>query len=69
MKIPLLLTATINPNGMKGAKFAPEERLQMYVEALNFYIDKLSEYSIENGTQYIVFAENSGFDGGGLSIC
>lgn len=66
MKIPLLLTATINPNGMKGAKFAPEERLQMYVEALNFYIDKLSEYSIENGTQYIVFAENSGFDGGGL---
>lgn len=62
MKIPLLLTATINPNGMKGAKFAPEERLQMYVEAVSFYIGKLSEYAIENGTQYIVFAENSGFD-------
>jgi hypothetical protein len=40
----------------------------MYVEALNFYIDKLSEYSIENGIQYIVFAENSGFDGGLINM-
>ena len=69
MNIPLLLTATINPNGMQGAKFAPEERLQMYIEALNFYANKLSEYSKKNGTQYIVFAENSGYTGGVLSIC
>lgn len=66
MNIPLLLTATINPNGMQGAKFAPEERLQMYIEALNFYIDKLSEYSKTSDTQYIVFAENSGYSGGGI---
>ena len=39
MKIPLLLTATINPNGMKGAKFAPEERLQMYVEAVRYFLN------------------------------
>lgn len=66
MNIPLLLTATINPNGMQGAKFAPEERLQMYVDALNFYIDKLSEYAKNNGRQYIVFAENSGYNREGL---
>lgn len=62
MNIPLLLTATINPNGMQGAKFAPEERLNMYIDALNFYIDILSRYAKKFGRQYIVFAENSGYE-------
>ena len=49
--IPILLTATVNPQGMKGANFDPEERLNMYVEALEFYVKK--------GLK-VVFAENSG---------
>ena len=49
--IPILLTATVNPQGMKGANFDPTERLDMYVEALNFYAKK--------GLK-VVFAENSG---------
>lgn len=51
MNIPILLTATVNPQGMKGANFNPEERLNMYVEALEFYAKK--------GLK-VVFAENSG---------
>jgi len=51
MNIPILLTATVNPHGMKGANFDPEERLNMYVEALEFYVKK--------GLK-VVFAENSG---------
>lgn len=50
--IPILLTATVNPQGMKGANFDPEERLKMYVEALEFYAKK--------GLK-VVFAENSGW--------
>lgn len=49
--IPILLTATVNPQGMKGANFDPQERFDMYVEALNFYAKK--------GLK-VVFAENSG---------
>lgn len=50
--IPLLLTATVNPQGMKGANFDPKEREAMYIEALKFYAEKgLS----------VVFAENSDF--------
>ena len=49
--IPLLLTATVNPNGMQGACFSVTERAKMYVEAVSFYVEK--------GCQ-VVFAENSG---------
>lgn len=50
--IPLLLTATVNPQGMKGANFDPKEREAMYLDALKFYAEKgLS----------VVFAENSDF--------
>ncbi|MBR0037930.1 MAG: hypothetical protein IJP70_09875 [Bacteroidales bacterium] len=54
--IPILLTATVNPNGMQGASFSVEERAQMYVEALRFYMG-LSSFG---KTFTLVFAENSG---------
>lgn len=53
--IPILLTATVNPRGMQGAAFAPEERAQQYVEALRFYLQALPDQA-----QQFVFAENSG---------
>ena len=40
IQIPLLLTATVNPQGMKGANFDPKERVEMYVSALEFYAKK-----------------------------
>lgn len=52
IQIPLLLTATVNPQGMKGANFDPKERVEMYVSALEFYAKK--------GLK-VVFAENSGY--------
>lgn len=50
--IPILLTATVNPQGMKGANFDVSERVEMYKDALKFYAEK--------GLK-VVFAENSGF--------
>lgn len=47
---------------MPGARFAPKERLQMYIEALNHYVEKLAEYAQKEGPQSIVFAENSDYD-------
>lgn len=52
--IPILLTATVNPHGMKGASFSVEERARMYAEAVAFYLQKLP------AAHSIVFAENSG---------
>lgn len=52
--IPLLLTATVNPQGMQGAQFAPDDRAAMYVEAIRFYDTILPEGSP------IIVAENSG---------
>lgn len=52
--IPLLLTATVDPQGMKGAAFCPEERLAQYVEALRFYRKALPSHPI-------VMGENSGY--------
>lgn len=49
--IPVLLTATVNPQGMVGASFSSHERAEMYAEAIRFYLS-------QNMT--IVFAENSG---------
>ena len=50
--IPILLTATVNPQGMKGANFDVSERIEMYKDALRFYAEK--------GLK-VVFAENSGW--------
>lgn len=50
--IPILLTATVNPQGMKGANFDVSERIEMYKDALKFYAEK--------GLK-VVFAENSGW--------
>ena len=56
--IPLLLTASIDTRGMKGAMFAAEEREKMYVDTLNFYIGEFEQRGIQS---QIVFAENSGW--------
>ena len=56
--IPLLLTASIDTRGMKGAKFAAEEREKMYVDTLNFYIGEFDKRGVQG---QIVFAENSGW--------
>ena len=53
--IPILLTATVNPNGMQGASFSVEERAQMYIEAIRFYVNRASF----GKTFSMVFAENS----------
>lgn len=51
----ILLTATINPNGMSFTQLQdPNIRLDQYIQAINFYL---------NETSYkIVFVENSGID-------
>ena len=56
--IPLLLTASIDTRGMKGAMFTAEDREKMYVDTLNFYIRRFEERGIQG---QIVFAENSGW--------
>ena len=49
--IPLLLTATVDPQGMQGASFPVGERVQQYVEAIGFY---------RGLGLSVVLAENSG---------
>lgn len=56
--IPLLLTASVDTRGMKGAKFTAWEREKMYVDTLNYYI---SDFSKRKDDFTIVFAENSGW--------
>lgn len=52
-KIVVLLTACINPNGMKYTKLQDkEERRKQYIEAVRFYLD--------NTRFRIVFCDNSG---------
>lgn len=57
--IPLLLTATVNPQGMKGANFSVEERARMYIEAILFYLAVDKSHNSSN-KRYVVLAENSG---------
>ena len=57
--IPILLTASVDTRGMKGAKFSAEEREKMYVDTLNYYITDLGQRK-EQFT--LVFAENSGWE-------
>lgn len=57
--LPVLLTASVETRGMKGAKFSAIEREKMYVDTLNYYISDLSK---RKGDFILVFAENSGWD-------
>lgn len=57
--IPLLLTATVDPQGMQGANFNPADRAAMYVDALNFYVSVFEREPSES--RCIVFGENSGY--------
>ena len=59
--IPLLLTATVDPQGMQGACFLVQERVVMYADALRFYVSKARQLrGDEEQDPCIVFAENSG---------
>ncbi len=56
MKTPLLLlTACVNPNGMKFTALQdPKIRMTQYVKAINFYLSK---------TDFpVLVVENSGYD-------
>lgn len=55
-RLPLLMTASVSTRGMKGASFSAEEREEMYLAAVCYYLEKLP------ADQPIVFAENSGWD-------
>lgn len=57
--IPILLTASVDTRGMRGAKFSALERESMYVDTLNYYISYFSKYK-ESFT--LIFAENSGWN-------
>lgn len=59
MSIPILMTASIDTRGMKGAMFEVKDRERMYVDTLNYYIDLFSKLKEEIS---LVFAENSGWD-------
>jgi len=58
-KMPLMMTGAISTNGMKGACYGSEEREQMYVDAMRFYIQDIFE---KDPARHLVFAENSGWD-------
>lgn len=59
MRIPLLLTASVDTRGMSGAKFSAQEREKMYVDTLNYYID---DFSGRGESLEMVFVENSGWN-------
>ena len=56
-RLPILMTASISTNGMKGACFTDEEREMMYLQTLQFYIRAFKDKG-----QKIVFVDNSGWD-------
>lgn len=58
--IPLVLTASVDPRGMKSAMFSISEREKMYVDTLNYYIKYFGKYPKD--TFSIIFVENSGWD-------
>lgn len=57
--LPILLTASVDTRGMKGAKFSAKEREKMYIDTLNYYI---SDFSNRKENFILVFAENSGWN-------
>lgn len=58
MILPILLTASVDTRGMKGAKFSAKEREKMYIDTLNFYI---GDFSRRKENFVLVFVENSGW--------
>lgn len=56
--LPILLTASVDTRGMKGAMFSALDREKMYVDTLNFYIN---EFAKHKETFSLVFVENSGW--------
>lgn len=58
--IPLVLTASVDPRGMRSAMFSIPEREKMYVNTLNYYIRYFGKYPKD--TFSIIFVENSGWD-------
>ena len=58
--IPLVLTASVDPRGMRSAMFSIPEREKMYVDTLNYYIRYFGKYPKD--TFSIIFVENSGWD-------
>ena len=56
--LPVLMTASVDTRGMVGARYAAQEREQMYADALRFYLDNLCH----DPRQKIVFCDNSGWD-------
>lgn len=57
--LPILMTASVSTHGMKGARYTDQEREQMYIGALSYYLYNLMT---SDPQQKIVFAENSGWD-------
>ena len=57
--LPILMTASVSTQGMKGARYTDLEREQMYIGALSYYLHDLLS---SDPQQKIVFAENSGWD-------
>lgn len=53
--IPILMSASVSPHGMKGAMYSDEEREQMYISTLQFYLKNFPQF-------HYVFVENSGWD-------
>ena len=56
--LPVLMTASVDTRGMKGALFAEAEREKMYVETVRYYLDTICR----DPRQKIVFCDNSGWD-------
>lgn len=48
MEIPIVLTATVIPNGVTAAASDPENRLREYMAALAFYLDFAPVFFLEN---------------------
>lgn len=58
-KVVLLITASVSTRGMKGGCFTDEERENMYVMALTYYVEHILK---KDKHRQIVFAENSGWN-------
>lgn len=56
--LPILMTASVSTRGMQGACFSDQEREQMYINTLLYYVKNI----LTDKRQRIVFAENSGWD-------
>jgi len=57
-ELPVLMTASVDTRGMKGADFSAQERERMYLDTIRHY---LSDQALGHRRKFI-FAENSGWD-------